>query len=119
MTTLENKVRDDVQDYAKKHGWWHFRIDYGGWPDRLFVTIHGDYVWMEFKRPKRSAHRLRQQERLKLLLGRGCYAYLVKNQADGYRIVDFHTTHKGVGAAPIPGAPDQPDASPGSGGGTT
>lgn len=90
LDTNETYVREKVADYAKERGWLVFIIDYAGWPDRLFVSPKGVHVWIEFKRPKRGRHALRQKHRFGTLQAMGCNVYLVKTVQEGIDVVDLY-----------------------------
>lgn len=86
----EDYIRDKVVVYAHLRGWLIFVIDYGGWPDRLFLSPSGIHHWIEFKKPtgdlaKRQKHRRRQLE------DRNVMYRLIDDIEDGKQYIDLHT----------------------------
>lgn len=86
----EDYIRNKVVAHARRKGWLVFIIDYGGWPDRLFLSPMGIHHWLEFKKPtedlaKRQKHRRKQLEDLNV------WYRLVDDIEDGNQYIDLHT----------------------------
>lgn len=89
MQVLESRIQAKTVAYAKKLGYLVLRLNYGGWPDRLFVTPNGGHVYVEFKRPGSYASPL-QRVRHEELRRRGCEVHLVSTYEQGVEVLNAH-----------------------------
>lgn len=110
----EKHIREKVIAHARKLGWTVIVVDYGGWPDRLFISPQGQHVWVEFK-STRGKLAARQGARIRRLISHRVRVHIVRDIDVGTRIIDDYTR---MDTTQVPGASHDPDAPAGSGGGS-
>lgn len=104
-TQLEADIRAGVVPFAKKLGVIHIRMHMGGgaaagYPDDLFLFPNGVSLWVEFKRPGRTADPL-QVMRMKQLMDMGHPALVVDDIAMGRDAMrTFFAASLGIEAIP-------------------
>ena len=91
----EAYIRGKVEQHAKKTGWVVLILDYGGWPDRLFVSPTGVHVYIEFKSSTGKLAK-RQEHNCGILKHHGCHVYKVNDIDLGKSILDLHASLGGV-----------------------
>lgn len=87
---LEKKIEAAVVAYAKKKGFLCRKMNglgFRSWPDRLFISPHGEYLWIEFKRPGESLTPLQAAFHMQLQ-ERGIWVRVVHSVAGGKAILD-------------------------------
>jgi len=89
MQVLESIIQAKIVAYAKKRGCLSLRLNYGGWPDRLFVTPTGAHVYVEFKRSDGYVSPL-QAHRHTELRRRGCEVHVVSSYKQGVEVLNAH-----------------------------
>ena len=68
MSILEGEIEQKAVKYAEELGYITFKVSplsQRGWPDRVFINVHGHHIYIEIKRGKKKprklqAHRLEQ-----------------------------------------------------------
>lgn len=68
MSVLESETEAKAVKYAEERGYITFKVSpfsQRGWPDRVFINIHGHHIYIEMKRGskkprKLQAHRIEQ-----------------------------------------------------------
>lgn len=75
---------------AKEKGWIVHKLynpASAGWPDRLFVTLHGHHMYVEFKAEGEQLRPL-QIHRCNELANNGCEVYVIDNKRDVMRFIN-------------------------------
>lgn len=89
---LESKLKLKCKKIAKKYGFTEIKIDYDGWPDRIFFG-NSVSIYVEFKRSDKEKLRPKQEVRREQLL-KGCQLYyLVSSIEDFIRIMKVHSAN--------------------------
>jgi hypothetical protein len=97
MPILEKDIEGASVKYARFLGYICLKVSpmgSRGWPDHLFINIHGVHIYIEFKRPGEPLKPL-QEHRKKQLEERGCHVFgpvsdlqTAKGILDEFRTVD-------------------------------
>lgn len=89
---LEADIEQDAADWAVARGWMSFKFTpqgQTGFPDRLFISLCGIHVWIEFKKPGEEPRKL-QRYRLKKLREQAVNAHWVDTLAQAQTLLKFY-----------------------------
>lgn len=90
MSVLESELEQKCCKIAKLEGWLALKVEkLRGYPDRLFISMSGRVVFVEFKRSDKCLPRKLQTHTHKMLRSRGIECYVVYNETTFLHILDL------------------------------
>lgn len=98
----ERNIEQRANEYAETLGYYHNKqngLGNKGKPDRVYVNLVGEHIYIEFKRPGEALDRL-QWVHARELARRGCVVYECCHIRHAQRILDNHAR---PGAEPVDG----------------
>ena len=89
---LEADIEQAAVDWATARGWESIKFTprgNRGWPDRIFISLCGLHVWIEFKKPGETPRKL-QAYRIKQLRKRAVNAHWTDSLNEAKEILTFY-----------------------------
>ena len=86
----ESTIEKAVRTYAQSRGWYVRKFTapaQRGVPDRIFLSPHGEVLFVEFKAMGGATTPLQERE-LRLIRENNGRAYVIDSKEDGYAMVD-------------------------------
>ena len=89
---LEVDIEQAAADWACARGWESIKFTprgSRGWPDRIFISISGVHVWIEFKKNGKEPRKV-QLYRIKQLRKRAVNAFWIDNLEEAQTTLKFY-----------------------------